>query len=84
MCPTVFSMIKGKNTFNLFHIVYPPFNQVCTTSQAKCRTLGLKLLSVNLQVHLTGQYGQHVSKHGPPGGGREGGDAIQAGLPPGE
>lgn len=44
MCPTVFSMIKGKNTCNLFHFLYPPLVRVCTASQLKCRILGLNRL----------------------------------------
>lgn len=83
MCPIAFSMIRGKNTFDLFHILYPPFVQACTTLQPKCRNLDVDL-SVNLQLHFTGQHGQHLPKRGPAGGGWEGGDAIQASLPPGE
>lgn len=83
MCPIVFSMIRGKNTFKLFHVLYfHLFGQAQHHSwSAEILTLNL---SVNLQLYFTGQHGQHLPKRGPAGGGRERGDTLQASLPPGE
>lgn len=49
---------------------------------------GAEILVLNvcvpLQVHFTGQYGQHLPKRSPAGRGWERDYAVQASLPPGE
>lgn len=74
-CPTVFSTIKGKNN----SISYT----FCTLHSWRSKFLVWNV-SIDPQVHFTGQHGQHLSEHGPSDGRCERGDEIQAGLPPGE
>lgn len=85
MCHTVFSMIKGMNTFiqsNSTSCI------LCLFRYAPHLSWGAQFfhsnLSVDLQVHFSRQHGQHLSKHGPTDGGWAGGGTIQAGLPPGK
>lgn len=74
-CPTVFSTIKGKNN-SIFYTF-------CTLHSWSSEFLVWNV-SIDPQVHFTGQHGQHLSEHGPSDGRCERGDEIQAGLPPGE
>ena len=75
MCLTAFSMIKGKNA----SFTHSDMHSAIDELQSSWLNF-----SVDLQLHFTGQHGQHLPKCGPAGGGWERGDAIQAGLPPGE
>lgn len=87
-CPTVFSMTKGEPHLG-YTLPFGPFFFLLvfgTERHHSCRLPLFQVLNllVHLQVHFTGQHGQHLSKHVPPDSRQQRGETIQAGLPPGE
>lgn len=75
LCPIAFFMTRG--TFS----PPPPSPNIGNVTHDGAESLKH---SVTWQVHFPREHGQHLPQPIPPEGGREGGDTIQASLPPGE